>query len=313
LEKIEELPVENKIYNEDCITFLKRLPDRSVDLFILDPPYYKVVVEKWDNEWKSYSDYHNWCMEWFKQIERTSKYSTSIYLFGFPYQLSRLLADIVNLGFEFRQQIIIDKGLQSVAGRTSDKLKMFPTATESIFFFCYDSTEYLKNLLNKEKEKIQWTSKQINEYLGKASNGGGTWSSIAGIKQMTLSQPTRVDWDKLNELFSKNLPNYDDVVFKFNGSAGLTDVWTDINFYDRKIKKIHPTQKPESLIDRLICASSNENDLVVDLFMGSGTTAIECIKNNRKYAGCELDKNYYEKSLKRIEETDPLLKFLKLP
>ena len=138
MEKNEEIPIENKIYNEDCITFLKRLPDRSVDLFILDPPYYKVVVEKWDNEWKSYSDYHNWCIEWFKQIERTSKYSTSIYLFGFPYQLSRLLADIVNLGFEFRQQIIIDKGLQSVAGRTSDKLKMFPTATESIFFFCYE-------------------------------------------------------------------------------------------------------------------------------------------------------------------------------
>ena len=294
-------PVENKIYNEDILSYLKRLPDRSVDLFILDPPYYRVVNDEWDNQWKSYSEYHSWCMEWFKEIERTSKYSTSLYLFGFSYQLTRLLGSIVDLGFDFRQQIIIDKGLQSVAVRTSPMLKMFPTATESIFFLCYNSTEYLKTILNNEKDKIDLSAKEINEYLGKASNGGGTWSSIAGKKQMTRSQPTREDWDKLNKLFSQNLPDYDDVVFKFNGSSGLTDVWTDINFYDRKVKKIHPTQKPGKLIDRLVVASSNENDLVVDPFMGSATTAMSCIKNNRRYSGCEIDKEYYTASIKRIE------------
>ena len=297
-------PVENKIYNEDILSYLQRLPDRSVDMFLLDPPYYKVVTDKWDNQWKSYSEYHSWCMEWFKEIERTSKYSTSFYLFGFPYQLSGLLSNIVDLGFDFRQQIIIDKGLQSVAGRVSDKLKMFPTATESIFFFYYDSTEYIKTILNNEKDKIEWSPKQINEYLGKASNGGGTWSSIAGKKQMGRSQPIREDWNKLNKLFSQNLPDYDDVVFKFNDrTRGITDVWTDINFYDRKVKKIHPTQKPLKLIDRLVLASSNENDLVVDPFMGSGTTAISCINNNRRYSGCEMDKEYYEKSLERIKDS----------
>ena len=295
-------PVENKIYNEDILSYLKRLPDRSVDLFILDPPYYRVVNNSWDNQWKSYCEYHSWCVEWFKEIERTSKYSTSIYLFGFPYQLSRLLANIIDLGFDFRQQIIIDKGIQSVAGRVSNKLKMFPTATESIFFFCYDSTEYLKTILNNEKDKIDLAAKEINEYLGKASNGGGTWSSIAGKKQMTRAQPTREDWNKLNKLFSGNLPNYDDVVFKFNDKTrGITDVWTDINFYDRKVKKIHPTQKPLKLIDRLVLASSNENDLVVDPFMGSATTAVSCINNNRKYGGCEIDKEYYNVSLERID------------
>ena len=62
-----------------------------------------------------------------------------------------------------------------------------------------NSTEYIKTILNNEKDKIEWSPKQINEYLGKASNGGGTWSSIAGKKQMTRSQPTREDWDKLNK------------------------------------------------------------------------------------------------------------------
>ena len=46
-------PVENKIYNEDILSYLQRLSDRSVDMFILDPPYYRVVNDKWDNQWKS--------------------------------------------------------------------------------------------------------------------------------------------------------------------------------------------------------------------------------------------------------------------
>ena len=56
------IPEEGKIYNEDIITYLNRLPDRSVDLFILDPPYYKVVNDKWDNQWFTLEEYINWCL-----------------------------------------------------------------------------------------------------------------------------------------------------------------------------------------------------------------------------------------------------------
>lgn len=65
--------------------------------------------------------------------------------------------------------------------------------------------------------------------------------------------------------------------------------------------KIHPTQKPEELIERLILASSNEGDLVLDPFSGSGTTAVVCKKNNRNFIGFELDKEYYDKAVERIE------------
>ncbi len=97
-----------------------------------------------------------------------------------------------------------------------------------------------------------------------------------------------------------DLPPYDDVVYSFNIEKGLTDVWDDINFYDRKIEKIHSTQKPLKLIDRLVLASSYENDLVVDPFMGSGTTALSCIINNRHYSGCEIDEDYYKNLNQRI-------------
>ena len=60
-------------------------------------------------------------------------------------------------------------------------------------------------------------------------------------------------------------------------------MWTDIKSLQGNENFNYPTQKPESLIDRLICASSNENDLVVDIFAGSGTTGISAIGNNRNY------------------------------
>ena len=65
--------------------------------------------------------------------------------------------------------------------------------------------------------------------------------------------------------------------------------------------KIHPTQKPVDLFRYLIMASSNEGDTVLDPFMGSGTTAVACIKEKRHFIGFELNKEYYDKACKRID------------
>lgn len=75
-----------------------------------------------------------------------------------------------------------------------------------------------------------------------------------------------------------------------------------IEFSNRKEKTIHPTQKPVALFEYLIKTYTNEGNTVLDNCMGSGTTAIACINTNRNYIGFELDKEYYEKSLNRIEE-----------
>ncbi len=66
--------------------------------------------------------------------------------------------------------------------------------------------------------------------------------------------------------------------------------------------RFHPTQKPLELIEALILKHSNENDLVLDCFAGSATTAIAALKNNRRFIGCEISPEYYEKAKKRIEE-----------
>lgn len=67
-------------------------------------------------------------------------------------------------------------------------------------------------------------------------------------------------------------------------------------------EKLHPTQKPVKLLEKLILNSSQPNQIVLDPFMGSGSTAIACINTNRKYIGFEIDKKYYDISLKRIEK-----------
>jgi DNA modification methylase len=83
-------------------------------------------------------------------------------------------------------------------------------------------------------------------------------------------------------------------------------VWSDINFYDRKEKKFHSTQKPIKLMERLVKCSTNEGDTVLDIFSGSGSTGVACALNNRNFVGCEVDETYYEKSLERINSINPI-------
>lgn len=63
----------------------------------------------------------------------------------------------------------------------------------------------------------------------------------------------------------------------------------------------HPTQKPEKLLAKLILASSNENDMVFDPFVGSGTTAVTAYKLNRRFLGIERERKYVALTMKRLE------------
>ena len=65
---------------------------------------------------------------------------------------------------------------------------------------------------------------------------------------------------------------------------------------------IHPTEKNVKLVEWFLKISSNEEDIVIDPFMGSGSTAIACIKTKRNYIGFEIEKKYIELSNKRISE-----------
>ena len=65
---------------------------------------------------------------------------------------------------------------------------------------------------------------------------------------------------------------------------------------------VHPTQKPVLLLQEIIERSSNEGDVVLDCFMGSGSTGVACVNTNRRFIGIELDEGYFNIAKKRIEE-----------
>ena len=74
----------------------------------------------------------------------------------------------------------------------------------------------------------------------------------------------------------------------------------------QKGKKVHSTQKPEALLHRILLASSNKNDFILDPFSGSGTTAVVAKKLGRIFLGIEKDKNYFEASIRRVKNTKPI-------
>ena len=99
---------------------------------------------------------------------------------------------------------------------------------------------------------------------------------------------------------SKHTFDYD-LMKKTNNGKQMKDVWTIGR--PKKIEKEfgkHPTQKPEEIIERMILSSTKENDLILDMFNGVGTTGVVSIRNNRKYIGIELEKDYFNISKKRI-------------
>ncbi len=70
--------------------------------------------------------------------------------------------------------------------------------------------------------------------------------------------------------------------------------------YEKKFGK-HPTQKPIDLIKRIIKTATNKDGLVLDPFLGSGTTAVACEKLDRRYIGFEIDEKYYNTAKKRLK------------
>ena len=288
---------DNIIYNSDCVSGMPEyIEDESVDLVIADPPYFKVIGEKWDYLWRTEEDYLEWSKTWINEAVRCLRKGGSFYLFGYFRILSRMLPLLEESGLELRQQIIINKGMQAVSGRATRNYKMFPNVTESILFLYKDSKPFVKEFLKQRQKELGLSAKEINEKLGVKSNGGGMWSIYTG-RNICKQLPTEKLWEKLQDILEFDLP-YSKLSQTYHAQLGLTDVWDDINFYSEE--RYHPTQKPQKLLDRLILASSNEGDLVLDPFMGGGSTAASCVANNRRYVGFEIEEEYYLQSLERL-------------
>lgn len=86
-----------------------------------------------------------------------------------------------------------------------------------------------------------------------------------------------------------------------------SNIWTDlcVPFWSMRENTPHPTQKPERLVERIVLASSRPGDLVVDPFLGSGTTAVVARRLGRRFAGVDLNPEYVRLALKRLDRERP--------
>jgi site-specific DNA-methyltransferase (adenine-specific) len=282
----------------DCVEKLKDIESESIDLVIADPPYWKVVGEKWDYQWRTEKDYVKWSIEWISEVSRILRKGGSFYLFGYFRTLALLIPHFEDMELELRQQILVDKGMRSVSGRATKNYKMFPNTTESILFIIKDNKKFLKPFLKERQSEMGLSSKEINDLLGVKSNGGGMWSIYTG-KNVCEQFPTKELWTKLQKILNFDL-EYEKVSQTYNPQMGLTDIWTDIDFYEEK--RVHTTQKPIKLIKRLIFASSNESDMVLDPFGGSGSTAIASIMLNRNFITIEKDEHNFKLIQQRVNK-----------
>lgn len=299
--KISEINLKeliNIINPIDCIEFMKQLPDKCIDLIIADPPYYKTINEKWDKQWKTEEEYIDWCQQWFDECVRILKSIGSFYCYGNFDILSKQKVHIFDKQLYFRQNITLSKGLRAIAGRTSDKLRMFPTASEYLLFYVkqpsYFETPFSKIIKQKMKELNLKEMDFRKLKVSKNGNPTGWCSNIIKGKNI----PTKEDWNLICSLICIESSNYNKLKnefnkerFTFNLPTGVTDVW---DFTPDKIRYGHKTQKPMDITNRIIKASSNENDLIYIPFAGSGSEIISCINNNRQWMATETNKQYID-------------------
>lgn len=273
------------MYNEDCIENMKKIENETIDLIIADPPYYKAINEKWDKQWKTEDEYLNWCQEWFNECVRILKPTGVFYCYGNFDILSKQKVLIFDKQLYFRQNITLSKGLRAIAGRTSDKLRMFPTASEYLLYYVKQNEDcYLDDDINNKElrlyflnaiKKSGYTRTSLNKKLGHRKAEHAFYTK----EQWWI--PTEEVYKELQEIM--DLPkSYEDIRhwfernrFVFNLPTGVTDVW---DFIPDKVRYGHKTQKPSDITDRIIKASSNEWDLIYIPFAGSGSEIVSCIK-----------------------------------
>ena len=123
-------------------------------------------------------------------------------------------------------------------------------------------------------------------------------------------------WNKGNKIMGQYyMSQYEYILFFRKGkgkkinNCGTSDILSISNkkTKDKDGKNIHDTEKPIELMEVLVNNSSQENELVLDPFMGVGSTGIACIKNKRNFIGIEIDENYFNIAKNRIEEIEEQL------
>jgi DNA modification methylase len=230
-----------------------------------------------EQDWDNYKTKEQW-NQWFENAVRPISPKLR------PSALEKMKSDFIKYGSIYGKKYAVKTNYGDWDSQfTMEQLELFvkhfyrvlkPGGTCIVFFDLWKLTN-LKDVLDSEKFKqirfVEWikTNPQpINSKVNYLTNCREI--ALLGIKK---SKPT----------FNSK---YDNAIYMFPLQGGKD--------------RFHPTQKSLPLFEALITKHSNEGDLVLDCFAGSATTAIAAHRTGRKFIGCEMDEEYYKKSIERI-------------
>lgn len=245
-----------KIFLGDAIEILQTIPDESIDLIFVDPPYNigKDFAGRKD-KWKTDIDYLNWCYQWIDLCINKLKPNGSFYLMAstqfMPY-----------FDLYIRNKItIVSRIIWSYDSSGVQAKNYFGSMYEPILFCVKNKNNYTFN---------------SNEILVEAKSGA---------KRKLID-------------YRKNPPQ------PYNTKKVPGNVWyfTRVRYRMEEYEK-HPTQKPISLLERIIKASSNPGDTILDPFSGTFTTCFVAQKLNRHFIGIEIQEEYFKIGLRRLNLT----------
>lgn len=277
----------NKIYNEDCLEGMKRIPDNSVDCILTDPPYLYLKNQKLDRPFDE--------QMLFSECKIVLKKDGFIVLFGRGTSFYRWNCILADMGFTFKEEIVWDKI------NTTSPLLSLSRKHETISIHSVGNGTILRSKIPYNEIRINDDSKMI----------GDAKRIVSYIRNNDIDTLKKEIDDGL--LYNKKRTHKTHVSTQtgFNSSnpaiACIDAIKNGCNERDiisvlrDHYSAIHPTQKPVRLLERLLALVSKEGDSILDPFSGSASTAIACINTNRNYIGFEIDKEYYDLSIKRIE------------
>ncbi|MBW9212550.1 MULTISPECIES: site-specific DNA-methyltransferase [Terrabacteria group] len=280
----------NQVYNIDCLKAMKKLSSSSVDLIYLDPPFFTQRTHKltskngkeyfFEDNWVSIEEYKQFLKIRFFEMKRILKETGNIFVHcdrTASHIIRTLLEEVFGVS-NFQNEIIWSYK------RWSNSKRGLLDSHQNIYHFS-KSKKYKFNVLYTEYS-LTTNIDQILQDRVRNSDGKSTYKKDENGKTVYTN-------------IKKGVP--------------LNDVW-EIPFLNPKAKERvgYPTQKPIQLLEKIIEISSDEGDLVLDPFLGSGTCAAAAKLLNRNYIGFDINENAIklakERLIKPIKTESNLLK-----
>jgi len=301
----------------DCVDVLAQLPDGCADLVFCDPPY-NLRKADWDSG-------HDW-RTWLAEVVRVLAFNGALWVIhGDPDVLLDISRGIVEAGGPPRiNWVTWDKDEWVYVRKfTEAGTRQFIDANEYLIYHADDGAwqrqsdtvrgfifEPLRAYLAGEWERAGLTFEDARQAVGCADGSGlpshwftcSQWMLPTEQKYHQLRDyaNTRNGGDYLRREYEDLRREYEDLRPTFNNPGKVSSVWPG----PPAKKNGHETPKPEWLLRRIIEATSNPGDVVLDIFMGSGTTAVAAKKLGRRYFGCDISEDYVKMARERVAKID---------